>query len=131
MNVWWSATSPSSGRFAAPEVETDMAELVERFEWLRAQGRGYLEVRRDDDFPVLTMGFQDGVAVVHLFTSAETTCLLLGESAADAESTQVPVMDEPAEFTAEFVHRLDHAWEAVQQFVRTGEVTGLGQWYEL
>jgi hypothetical protein len=108
-----------------------MAELVERFEWLRAQGRGYLEVRRNDDFPVLTMGFQNGVAVVHLFSSAETTCLLLGESAADTESTQVPVMDEPAEFTAEFVHRLDHAWEAIQRFVRTGEVTGLGQWQEL
>jgi hypothetical protein len=58
LNVWWTATSPASGRFTAREVRSDTAEIVERFERLRIQGRGCLEVRRDDDFPLLTMGFQ-------------------------------------------------------------------------
>lgn len=47
-----------------------------------------------------------------------------------AEPTSVPVMDEPTEFTAESIHRLDHAWEVVQHFARTGDLRTHDQWQE-
>ena len=41
------------------------AGLVERFDELRAQGCGYLEVRGDGAFPVLTLGFRNGLSPHH------------------------------------------------------------------
>jgi hypothetical protein len=40
-------------------------------------------------------------------------------------------MDEPTEFTAEFIHRLDHAWSIVERFARTSDLPALDQWQEM
>lgn len=45
MNTAWAATSTASGRFDALETCSDIADLNDRFEELRARGAGYLELR--------------------------------------------------------------------------------------
>ncbi|GCD20938.1 hypothetical protein CTKZ_25000 [Cellulomonas algicola] len=130
MNVTWAATSPTTGRFDALERTTDVADLARRVGELRLRGNGYLEVRAVDDFPVLTLGFHEGVAVVHLFRDAETVCLL-AEATGRTDSAMLPVMDDWTEFRAPFVHDLDHAWELVQQFSDGIDVARLGSWSAL
>ena len=131
MTVTWAATEPSSGRFVPLEVTGGPTDLARRFELLRQHGAGYLEVRREHDYPVLTLGFADDDAVLHLFTDADTVRLLLNVQPARAEPAIVTVMDEPTEFTAEFIHRLDHAWSIVERFARTSHVPAMDQWQEL
>jgi len=40
-------------------------------------------------------------------------------------------MDEDAVFSGDFVMTVDRAWEAVREFVSSGSVDGLGEWYQL
>lgn len=129
MTVFWSATSPISGRFE-PTERSGVDGLVARFGELRAQGRGYLEVRPDADFPVLTLGFTGTVGVVHLMSDEAGTYLLVADSPGDADA-EVLVMDELVEFAPNFVLNIDRAWRAVMEFVRTGDAARAGDWYEL
>jgi hypothetical protein len=130
-SVVWAASSPTTGAFVANELQTSPEQLAERFEHLRAQGSGYLEVRRDDAYPVLTLGFRYNVAVVHLLTDAESTFLLRGEGTARTASAAVQVMDELMEFTSEFVYSLDDAWEVVQRFALSDGFPDRDRWHEL
>ncbi|MFC8730929.1 hypothetical protein ACFT5B_00525 [Luteimicrobium sp. NPDC057192] len=82
----------------------------------RAIGSGYLEVRREADYPVLTLGFHDDAAVVHRFADAKSTWLLRARSHIATGTAEVPIQDEVTEFTSEFVHGLARAWEVVQRF---------------
>ncbi|MFI7427309.1 hypothetical protein ACIBPB_10005 [Micromonospora sp. NPDC049836] len=129
MNISWSATSPTSGRFA-PAERSGVAGLIERFDQLRAQGRGYLEVRSDAAFPVLTLGFTGSAAVVHLMTAEDAFSLLAADEPARANAEAL-VLDDPVEFTADFVLDLERAWQVVEDFVRTGDPDRSGQWREL
>ena len=45
---------------------SDIAGLIERFDELRARGRGHVEVQASAESPVLTLGFTESAAVVHL-----------------------------------------------------------------
>lgn len=129
MSVIWAATSLDSGRFVPTEVRSDEGDLAQRFDHLRSKGRGYLEIRRDAEFPLMTIGFRGEVAVVHLMESGESTSLLVGDgSLPDAE---VPVMDELVEFASDFVVRVDRAWDTVQEFLRSGDPSDIGEWFEL
>jgi hypothetical protein len=47
------------------------------------------------------------------------------------ESIEVPIMDDLAGFTGEFVINVDHAWETVRRFMMTGSTADLGTWSEL
>ncbi|WP_431935024.1 hypothetical protein [Micromonospora sp. RP3T] len=129
MTVWWSATSPTSGKFA-PVERSDFAGLTERFDELRAQGRGYLEVRGTAVFPVLTLGFAGSAAVVHLMTNEDAMSLLAADEPADTDAAVV-VLDDLVDFTADFVLNLDRAWQVVEEFVRTGDPRRAGEWREL
>jgi|GEM_PF-1401329 len=130
MNVTWAASSATSGRFVPTEVTTDIVDLAQRFEELRVQGCGYLEVRRASDFPVLTIGFRGNAAVLQLFPHPDATYLLdNGQSGTGSEL--VPVMDDWIEFSADFVHDVGQAWALVQQFACSGDFASLGRWREL
>jgi hypothetical protein len=131
LQVAWAATSPNSGRLA-PEVESTFDELLARFRELRARGEGYLEVRNPDrDFPAITMGFRDGRAVIHVAHGPESLALLRGDdSVSPNEQVEVLIIDEPAVFTGEVAMRLDHAWQLVEYFARTGSVDEHENWFE-
>jgi hypothetical protein len=130
MDIWWAATSLGSGYFVANETNSNIDEFVERFEDLKARGQGYLEVRRADNFPTLTFGFRRGLAVIHLMTSLESIALLVSDKTNKGDAW-VPIMDDLAEFTANFVLDLDSAWQIVEKFARTGDVDNIGEWCEL
>ncbi|MET7745529.1 hypothetical protein [Streptomyces sp. NPDC005385] len=110
-----------------------MTDLYARLSDLRSRGQGYIEVRSSNrDFPVLTMAFRDDHAVVHLESAPERMSLLAGGDTlpSDAE-VEVPIMDELAVFTGDFVLQVDRAWDVVNDFSRTGVVGAPGEWREL
>ncbi|MFF0252136.1 hypothetical protein ACFYPW_06560 [Micromonospora zamorensis] len=103
---------------------------MERFDELRAQGRGYLEVRSSAVFPVLTLGFAGSAAVVHLMTDEGSIYLLAANEPAAADA-EVQVLDDVVDFTADFVLNLERAWQVVEEFVRAGDLRRAGEWREL
>jgi hypothetical protein len=108
-------------------------DLLERFDALRSQGQGYLEVEMlDDESPLLTVGFRGDHAVVHLSTGPESMSLLTGDgSVRPGDTVQVRIMDDPSEFTGDVVISVDRARQVVLDFIR-GRVPGdLGEWFEL
>jgi len=127
----WAATSPVSGRFDPVETRSDLVALDDRFAALRARGHGYLEVRRTDEFPVLTVGFRGSVAVVQALTSPEAMALLEGDGSVAGEVVEVPVMDETADFAGEAGLNVDHAWSVVRSFLRGRDLDELGEWVDL
>jgi hypothetical protein len=131
VDVVWAATLPASGRFDPVENRSDVETLNDRFAELRARGEGYVEVRRIDEFPVLTVGFRGSVAVVQALTSPEATSLLEGDGSASGEMVEVLVMDETAEFSAQAGFGVDRAWGLVQDFLRGKDLRELGEWIEL
>jgi hypothetical protein len=133
MGVMWAATSPESGRFSAVEKRSDVRDLSDRLTELLLRGQGYLEVRLPGgEFPRLALGFRGDQAVIHLFHDAEVTSLLVGDGtvAADA-AVDIPIMDDLAVFTGDFVLTVDRAWVLVRNFIRTGAPRDLGEWCEL
>ncbi|MFF4941119.1 hypothetical protein [Micromonospora sp. NPDC000729] len=77
---------------------SDIAGLFERFDELRTQGRGYVEVRAGDVFPVLTLGFTESAAVVHLMTDESTMSLLAADEPASMNA-QVLIRQPPFEMS--------------------------------
>ncbi|WP_306204970.1 hypothetical protein [Actinoplanes sp. RD1] len=129
----WAATEPMSGRFHPTEKRSDLAALSNRFIELRRHGQGYLEIGLPDrEYPLLTMGFRENHAVIHLFTNADQVLLLEGDGTAPSTAeVEVPVIDDAAVFTGDFVLDVDQAWDRVRSFVRTASPSCLGQWCEL
>lgn len=133
MSVVWAATSPESGRFSPVEERSEVRDLSDRLSDLRSRGQGYIEVRLPNrEFPVLMLAFRDDHAVVHLMSDAERMSLLAGDGtlSSDAE-VAVPIMDEVAAFTGDFVLGLDRAWDLVHNFAWTGVAGTVGEWCEL
>jgi hypothetical protein len=132
MKVVWAGTSHENGRFNPSEHRSDLTELSTRFTQLRSLGHGYLEVHLTEDFPQLTLGFRDDLAVIQMFKTADAMALLQGDgTAADDALVEIPVMDEAVTFTGNFVRGLDDAWDRVTTFIRTGSPDRLGEWFEL
>ncbi|MFD7771115.1 hypothetical protein [Streptomyces sp. NPDC059787] len=126
MSVVWAATSPESGLFHEVERCSEVKDLSDRFNDLRARGQGYVEVRWPDrEFPVLTLAFRDGHAVVHLMSDTERMSLLVGDGTVPSEAgVEVPIMDNLAVFTGDFVLDVDRAWDVVHDFARTRAAGG-------
>ncbi|WP_316759435.1 hypothetical protein [Streptomyces herbicida] len=98
MSVTWAATALESGRFSAVERCSDVRELADHFKELRSRGQGYLEVRLPgSEFPLLAN------AVV-----------------------EVPLMDDLAAFSGDFVLNVDRAWALVHNFIQMGAPGELG-----
>jgi len=131
VDVVWAATSPASGRFDPVETRTGVTVLNERFEVLRARGEGYLEVRRIEEFPVVTVGFRGSVAVVQALTSPEVISFLEGDGSVAGQAVEVPVMDETTGFAGQAGVSVDRAWSLVQGFLRGRDLSELGEWVGL
>ncbi|MGW6904987.1 hypothetical protein [Streptomyces sp. NPDC054940] len=133
MSVTWAATALESGRYSLGERESDAGELADHFNELRSRGQGYLEVRLPvSEFPRLALGFQGDQAVIHRFDDAERSSLLVGDGTAVADAVvDVPVMDDLAAFSGDFVLTVDRAWALVRNFIQTGVPGELGEWCEL
>ncbi|MEU9663888.1 hypothetical protein [Streptomyces chartreusis] len=133
MSVVWAATSPESGLFHPVERRSEVNDLSDRFNDLRSCGQGYLEVRLPDrEFPVLILAFRDDHAVVHLMCDTEQMSLLVGDGTVPSGAeVEVPIMDDLAVFTGDFVLNIDRAWELVHDFTQTRAAEPLGEWREL
>lgn len=78
------------------------------------------------------MGFRAGRAVVHRAEGPESLSLLRGDGSVPPDAVvEIPIMDELAIFTGDFVVTLEHAWRLMREFARTGEAGDFGNWYEL
>lgn len=128
MTISWAATSLVSGRFV-PTERSGTDGLASRFEDLRAQGQGYLEVRALDAPCTLTLGFKGSAAVIQCISDHGTTSLLVAVPPR-AEAAEVLVMDDLVNFTTGFVLDLDQAWRNIEEFVRTGDASQVGEWCE-
>ncbi|MEU9154610.1 hypothetical protein AB0D59_29630 [Streptomyces sp. NPDC048417] len=110
-----------------------MKGLSDRFNDLRSRGQGYVEVRSPDrEFPVLTLAFRDDHAVVHLMSDTERVSLLVGDgTVSSGTEVDVPIMDDLAAFTGDFVLDVDRAWDLVHDFTQTRAAGPLGEWCEM
>ena len=133
MNVVWAATSPESGLFHPVERRSEVKDLSDRFNDLRSFGQGYLEVRSPNrEFPVLILAFREKHAVVHLMSDTERMSLLVGDGTVPSNAeAEVPIMDDLAVFTGDFVLHIDRAWELVHNFTQTRAAGPLGEWREV
>ncbi|MGW1727674.1 hypothetical protein ACWCQK_32760 [Streptomyces sp. NPDC002306] len=133
MSVVWAATSPQSGQFHPVERRSGLKDLSDRFNDLRSHGEGYVEVRSPHrEFPVLILAFRGDHAVVHLMSDTERMSLLVGDGTVPSGAeVDVPIMDDLAAFTGDFVLDIDRAWDLVQDFTQTRAAGPLGEWCEL
>jgi hypothetical protein len=127
------ATSTESGRFDPVERFIDVDDLLRLFDQLTGIGQGYLEVRSTErEFPLVMVGFRGGFAVMHCASTPDQTALLYGDGSVAAEATiEVPIMDELAIFTGEFVLNTVGARKALKDFVGSGDPASLGEWCDL
>jgi hypothetical protein len=133
MSVVWAATSPESGLFHPVERRSELKDLSDRFNDLRSLGQGYVEVRSPDrEFPRLILAFRDHHAVVHLMSDIERMSLLAGDGTVlSGVEVEVPIMDDLAVFTGDFVLDVDRAWDLARDFTQTWAAGPLGEWCEL
>lgn len=135
MDVEWIATEPDSRRLSLTEKRTSADDYIALVEALLAAGEGYSEVHwADRAYPYLTLSFRGDYGVVHQFSADGKVLLLTGDGVIGAhEIVVVPVLDDGAgtPFSGEYVLSAEHAWAAVQDFLRHGVVEDLGEWREL
>ncbi|MEV5610873.1 hypothetical protein [Streptomyces sp. NPDC052225] len=81
---------------------------------------------------MLSLAFRGDRAVVHRMGSPEQMFLLAGDGTvpSDAE-VEVPIMDDLAVFTGDFVLDIDHAWSRLHAFTRAWDVGPPEVWCEL
>jgi len=132
LRIDWAATSASTGRLDATKVNSTLDELLVRFGELRSRGEGYLEIETSGRaYPAVMLGFRNGRAVVHVAEAPDSVALVRGDNSVPAEeAVEVPIFDEPAVFSGAVVSTLDHAWQFVEEFARTGSVGGYVNWFE-
>jgi glyoxylate carboligase len=81
---------------------------------------------------VLILAFRGDHAVVHLMSEAERMSLLAGDGIVPSGAeVEVPIMDDLAVFTGDFVLDTDRAWGLVSDFTQTRAAGPLGEWCEL
>ncbi|MEW1681755.1 hypothetical protein [Streptomyces sp. NPDC093594] len=133
MSVVWAATSPTSGLFHPVERRSEVKDLSDRFNDLRSCGQGYVEVRSPNrEFPVLIVAFRGDHAVIYLMSDAERMSLLAGDGTVPSGAeVEVPIMDDLAAFTGDFVLDVDRAWDLVHDFTQTQAAGPLGEWCDL
>ncbi|MEU5182070.1 hypothetical protein AB0G49_18620 [Streptomyces longwoodensis] len=110
-----------------------MADLTDHFTALRSHGQGYLEVRpHGHEFPLLTLGFLNDHAVIHLIDTTEKQSLLLGDGTTPADTAvHLPIMDDLAVFSDANIITVDRAWTLIRHFTQTGTPRELGEWHEI
>jgi hypothetical protein len=127
------ATSIESGRFQATERAVDLGCLLRLFDRLMGMGQGYVEVRSvEDEFPLVTVGFRGERAVVHCAFGSDQMALLRGDgSVGSGETVEVPILDELATFSGDFVLDTAGVREVLRTFVEGAGPASLGEWFDL
>ena len=133
MDLVWMLDAPELPGMSPVEQRTGVDEFTTFMEAFLADNEGYTEVRpAGSDYPVLTMGFRQGLAVVHRFTDEQSVALLRNRNATrGAALFAIPVFHLDHEFTADFVLPLGEAWAVVKAYVETGTLPDPGSWTEL
>lgn len=131
ITVVWTAYPGRAGHGAGVSRESAWSVVAQRFDELLAAGGGYLEVGpADGRHPLVTIGFDEHVAVVHLFRDPSSCLLLVGDgSRAPDEVVNVPVLDATAEFDGVFATPPHDAWRVVERVLGHG-ADGV-PWFEL
>lgn len=83
---------------------------------------------------MLALTFRDDHAVVHLLRDTERRPLLVGDSTMPSGTeveVPVPIMDDLAAFTGDFVLDVHRAWDLVHDFTQERVAGSLGEWREL
>ncbi|MFJ7969718.1 hypothetical protein [Streptomyces sp. NPDC096324] len=81
---------------------------------------------------MLILAFRGDHAIIHLMSDAERMSLLIGDGTVPSGAeVEVPIMDDLAAYTGNFVLDTDRAWELVHDFTQTGAAGPLGEWCEL
>jgi hypothetical protein len=134
VDVMWTATDPDSRRLSSYR-RTSADDYIARVEALLVAGEGYTMVHHaGHQYPLLTLAFKGGYGVIHQFPAEDKVLLLAGDGVIGArETVPVPVLDDAdyAVFSGGYVLSSGHAWAVVQEFLRHGDVEGLGEWQEL
>jgi len=130
-DAMWTATLPESGRFDPIARRSSIDVLASRFAELRARGEGYLEVKRIEDSPRLTVGFRGSIAVVQMFDELGATSILKGDGSSPTELIEVPIMDDAADFSGKAGLSVDRAWSIVLAFLQRRDLSELGEWVDL
>ncbi|WP_245970212.1 hypothetical protein [Streptomyces rishiriensis] len=96
-------------------------------------GRGVLRMQGPNgEFPVLILVFREDHAVVHLMSDTERMSLLVGDGTVPSGAeVEVPITDDLAAFTGDFVLDIDRAWDLVHDFTQARAAGPLGEWREL
>ena len=128
--VRWTATPGKPG-----DRPTDESELAAHFRLRKAAGSGYFEISHPDLshlYPWMTFGFLEDLAVIEAFRSEEQMQILCGDGIAPSSDVfAIPVMDELASFTGEYVSSVDRAWTVVTAFIASDCTELVGDWHDL
>ncbi len=129
--VAWAAYPGRAGHGAGVARESAWSVVAQRFEELLADGGGYLEVGpADGEHPAMSIGFDERVAVVHLFPDPSSCLLLVGDgSRAPDDVVSVPVLDSVADFDGVYATAPRDAWRVVERVLRDG--TDDSRWHAL
>ncbi|QHT57412.1 hypothetical protein GXP71_15940 [Cellulomonas sp. H30R-01] len=129
--VVWTAFPGRAGHGAGVSRESVWSVVAQRFAELLADGGGYLEVGpAGDGHPLVAIGFDEHVAVVHLFPDPSSCLLLVGDrSRASDDVVRVPVLDSTAEFEGVFATAPRDAWRVVERVLRHG--ADGSHWFEV
>ncbi|MFG3187222.1 hypothetical protein [Streptomyces nigra] len=77
---------------------------------------------------MLTLAFRDVHAVGHLMGDTERMSLLVGDGTVPSGAeVEVPIMNDLAAFTGDFVLDTDRAWDLVRSFTQTRVAGSLGE----
>ncbi|MFI9824130.1 hypothetical protein ACIHFC_27245 [Streptomyces sp. NPDC052013] len=80
----------------------------------------------------MILAFREGHAVVQLMSDTERMSLLMGDGTVPSgTAVEVPIMDDLAVFTGDFVLDADRAWDLMHDFIQTRTVSRPGEWCEL
>jgi hypothetical protein len=133
MELVWIATDPDSGRLSESARRSGVEYCVSRIEALRALGVGYSEVNwADRDCPRVALSFRKPYAVVHYWSAPGKIYLLFGGGVIDPhESIDLPILDDDAPFTGDFILSADKAWDLVKTFINSGFIGDMGEWREM
>jgi hypothetical protein len=133
MDLSWLVDAPELPEMSQVEQRTSVKEFTTFMEAFMTDNEGYLEVRpAGSEYPLVTLGFRHGLAVVHRFTDEQSVGLLRHEHATrGADLFAIPVHHLDSEFTADFVLPLREAWAVVKAYAETGALPGSGSWTQL
>lgn len=127
------ATRVETGVFNPAEEVLLPAGVMSLFNDLLRRGSGYMELRGPgNQYPVLTVGFNDRWGVVQcLRGETESSVLLSEDSADDGRTVDIPIMDESTSFSTDLAVGVCKVRAILDDFTHHHKPPALGQWCDL